>query len=193
VTTIDDLVAQHMSLAEQMARKQFGRRAPGISLEDLLGPAQWGLLRAARTWDPEGGSNFRSWATTKIHGAICDWLRAWSHSRPGRSGGISRQPPLSLHDGCMAEAVGLFVPTCPPSVDRLEQVDYLAALRRCLGWRSRVLLRLYYDEGWTQLQIGEFLGLNESWVGMCLRASLRSLRERASQLIQWHGQAADCY
>lgn len=52
------------------------RRVPrSVHREDLVSAAMLGLVQAVRSWDPERGASFESFARTRIHGAILDELR----------------------------------------------------------------------------------------------------------------------
>ncbi len=71
----ETLVMDHLDLVE-IATNYVGdpRNSPTIDRDDLIGEGQIALMQAARRYDPEKGS-FRSFAFTRIKGAMIDALR----------------------------------------------------------------------------------------------------------------------
>lgn len=63
----DDLVRQHLGLADHLARRYLGR---GESLEDLTQVAYLGLVKAADRFDADRGVEFGSFATPTVIGEI---------------------------------------------------------------------------------------------------------------------------
>lgn len=71
----DALIAEHIGMAQRIARK-IGRRTPDwISDDDLVGAALIGLSEAADRFDPTRGEPFVAFAETRIRGAVLDELR----------------------------------------------------------------------------------------------------------------------
>lgn len=62
---IVDVIARAM-------RRQFG---PHVSFEDLVGQGREVLVSAARSFDPDRGVPFKSWAALRIRGGMMDSLR----------------------------------------------------------------------------------------------------------------------
>lgn len=75
----DDLITQHMPLARQLAWQAKAKMGASTSadVDDMLGDALYGLVRAGRTFDASGSIAFGAWATTQIRGEIYDGLRRW--------------------------------------------------------------------------------------------------------------------
>lgn len=63
----DDLVHEHLGLADHLARRYLGR---GESLEDLTQVAYLGLVKAADRFDADRGVEFGSFATPTVIGEI---------------------------------------------------------------------------------------------------------------------------
>jgi RNA polymerase sigma-B factor len=63
----DELVAEHLRLAEHVARRYTHTSEP---LDDLVQVARIGLIKAARRWDPDRGSAFTTFAVPTILGEL---------------------------------------------------------------------------------------------------------------------------
>jgi RNA polymerase sigma-B factor len=74
---VEQLVTSHLSLARQLAQRYAGR---GQALDDLVGVANLGLVKAAERFDPDHGSPFRSYAAPTIVGELRRYFRdhAWA-------------------------------------------------------------------------------------------------------------------
>jgi RNA polymerase sigma-B factor len=73
----DQLVAEYLPLARQLAQRYAGR---GQALDDLVQVAGLGLVKAAERFDPEHGSGFPSYAIPTILGELRRHFRdhAWA-------------------------------------------------------------------------------------------------------------------
>ena len=83
---IDTLVRGHLPLVGHLVREMLGRLPAHVSREDLVSAGMAALATAAKSYDPERGTPFGSFATTRIRGALLDELRGldWA-SRSVRS------------------------------------------------------------------------------------------------------------
>lgn len=74
---IQALTTTHLGLARQLAQRYAGR---GQALEELVGVANLGLVKAAERFDPEHGSPFPSYAVPTILGELRRYFRdhAWA-------------------------------------------------------------------------------------------------------------------
>lgn len=67
-------IADHQALVVSLA-KQIHKRLPRfITYEDVLSYGQVGLAQAARTWQPQPGTKFSSYAYYRIKGSIYDGI-----------------------------------------------------------------------------------------------------------------------
>lgn len=74
---VEELVTSHLGLARQLAQRYTGR---GQALDELVGVANLGLVKAAERFDPDHGSPFRSYAVPTIVGELRRYFRdhAWA-------------------------------------------------------------------------------------------------------------------
>ena len=78
------LVERHLGLAASIARGWSSRCRGGIEPADLEQAACVGLVEAARRFDPERQEKFAAFASVRIRGAVCDYLRAHDPLTRGR-------------------------------------------------------------------------------------------------------------
>jgi RNA polymerase sigma factor for flagellar operon FliA len=69
------LVEQHLSLVEAIARKLKRTLGASIDFDDLVGYGSKGLVEAAERFDPRHGVAFSTFAYYRIRGAMFDGLR----------------------------------------------------------------------------------------------------------------------
>ena len=82
------ILTKYVRLCHKLARK-FAFTAPSYQHEDLVQEGRIGLLQAMKTFDPENGASFMTWAFYHVRGAIAGCGRV-----------DSKQPryPLSVED-----------------------------------------------------------------------------------------------
>jgi DNA-directed RNA polymerase specialized sigma subunit len=64
----DELIEQNLGFARSLVRRLSRRLPASVDVEELESDAYLGLMMAARTFDPDRGVIFRTYATTRIHG-----------------------------------------------------------------------------------------------------------------------------
>ena len=131
----EDLILGHLSLVRHILGRLSAKLPSGVDLDNLEAAGTLGLVEAASRFDPERGIHFKTYAYTRIRGAIYDELRRNCPlpqellERVARLRKImqSLPPPVSLET--LARESGL-----PEG----EVADCLAAMRltRTLSWDS---------------------------------------------------------
>ncbi len=71
----DRLIRQYIPLVKYVAGKVNAGLPPSIEYDDLVGFGQFGLLDAIAKYDPDKGVKFKTYAVTRIRGAIFDEMR----------------------------------------------------------------------------------------------------------------------
>lgn len=71
----DKLIRQYMPLVKYVAGKVGVGMPSSVEFDDLVGFGQFGLLDAIEKFDPEKNVKFKTYAVTRIRGAIFDELR----------------------------------------------------------------------------------------------------------------------
>ncbi|HZT79872.1 MAG TPA: sigma-70 family RNA polymerase sigma factor [Gemmataceae bacterium] len=131
----DQLILAHLPLVRHVLGKLIAGLPPGVDVENLEAAGVLGLVEAANGFDPERGTQFKTFAYLRIRGAVLDELR--------------RNCPLPQH---VLERIALVRQAheslpAPVSVEALaaatgltadEVADCLAAVRltRMLSWEG---------------------------------------------------------
>lgn len=112
----DELIEEHMYLAEILAKKYTGR---GIDYEDIFQVASVGLILAVDRFDPSKGYVFSSYATPTIIGEIKRHFRdkGWTIKVPRRIQELSKK--ISVAKNVLAGELGR-IPTAEDIADYLE-------------------------------------------------------------------------
>ena len=122
----DRLVADHLGLAEAMARRYAGR---GIHDEDLVQVATIGLIKAITRFDPDHGAAFSSFAVPTILGELRHHFRdhGWAVNVPRRLQDLRRRADAA--SDALAQELGR-APTADEVAARLgeERDNVLLAL-----------------------------------------------------------------
>ena len=71
----DKFIKQYMPLVKYVAGKVAVGLPASVEFDDLVGYGQFGLLDAINKYDPAKGVKFKTYAVTRIRGAIFDELR----------------------------------------------------------------------------------------------------------------------
>lgn len=71
----ETLVVQHRSLIRRIAYHLLARLPPNVELDDLIQAGTLGLIEAARSYRPDKGASFETFAGIRIRGAMLDELR----------------------------------------------------------------------------------------------------------------------
>jgi RNA polymerase sigma factor for flagellar operon FliA len=129
----EELILSHLPLVRHVVGKLLAQFPPGMDVENLESAGVLGLVEAANNFDPGRGTQFKTFAYTRIRGAVLDELRRNSPLPQQmlerlalvRQAHKNLQPPVTVD--ALAQATGL-------SAD--EVADCLAAYRlsRMLSW-----------------------------------------------------------
>jgi RNA polymerase sigma factor for flagellar operon FliA len=149
-------------IADELSTAYGGRVEAG----DLVTDGFYGLLRARRTWSPDGGASFRTWARLLIKRQIADGLRAY-YGRHGRKAVLRFSEVSTRFDLDLSHREDLDT--------RLDVETFLALLPE----RERRILTGVDLEGRTAVAVGRELGLGEARMSQLRKQSLARLQAHA--------------
>jgi len=140
-----------------------------------------GLLKAARSYDPSRGAEFKTYAYHRIRGAMLDELRSLdflprSLREKAREKGEQAPAVVGLptdEDGSDSLEVQAMI---SGAIENQELAEALQIAIRSLPDKMRVVMHLYYNEGRRMREIGEQLNLTESRVSQIHSAAVARLR-----------------
>lgn len=174
------LVERHIALPYVALRGMAAWGNDVVTRDDLLQAGMMGLVEAARRYDPAQEVAFSTFAMLRIRGAMLDAIRQSDRTRV-RWSGRRRAVVMSLERERTESGRTLGDVLEDPVTGRLEEqgcaramvAEALARLPR----RWQVVLDLYYRQGWTFREIGEELGVGESWACQLHRKAIEALRK----------------
>lgn len=154
----DYLVVSHLPVARSLAARYAGR---GIEADDLRQAARFGLVKAARRYDPSRGA-FLSYAVPVANGEIRHCFRDLSRC----------VRPHGVDDGPLIEQLG----EPDPGFDRAEVRVMVEQAMGDLGETDRMILRLRFVDGLSQSEIGERVGATQAQISRALARIIRRMR-----------------
>lgn len=163
-TARDTAILAHLEIVKWIALR-YARAIPNwVPLEDLIQEGIIGLIHAADTFDPAKDVPFRAYAIIHIRYDIVDYLRrSYRMSRPVYvSGAIEEKAPDELL-----------------LASEHQEIIELAARRLPAKYRTVVLL--YHFEGLNLKDVGQRLGVTESWISQILAKAHNLMRPMLRQ------------
>ena len=157
-TDRDLLINNNLQFAKTLAR--IKRKSCKIaSLEELEAAAYFGLVQAAKSFDPAKSPDFRGFASRRIFGAMSDYLIEIS---PGTKS--KRMKSSLLPDSLEAR---------PEASGKTEVFDVIIAP---LPQRTQVILRRAFIHEDTLTQRSKVVGLHESRISQIITEARNTLR-----------------
>lgn len=193
-STLDrnELVQEHLALAQKLANKRYRTVNKSVQLGDLLSAAYLGLIDAAERFDPlkvnsQSKNPFDCYARRRILGEMNDYLRScvWgTRNNPQAMGSI--ECVVSTHERSVL-LKDLLENNELPIVDSLSKRDIIQKILRILPDKDRHIFVLRYVDDLTMREIGERVNMSESRISQIISYNLRLLKrywaERKAELL----------
>jgi len=141
----------------------------GLAREDLISAGCYGLLLAARRFDPSRGVGFGVFARSHVHGAL---MREIQTAMKGA--GVGDEDVLII--GSDIEPDALPDQQERPTADSAEVAQIRDLLEYQLSERERLIVTLYFYEELTLAEIAEVVSESESAVSRALKSAIDRLR-----------------
>jgi RNA polymerase sigma factor for flagellar operon FliA len=198
MTERDALIDRHLHLVPKTVKRLVPRVPVKIDVGDLESVGYVALIKAADAFDPARGVSFRTWAISKVRGAVLEYLRTddWvprrerDKERAGEPALIYQVVSLDalIEDPEGADPLGLIDRLADPAAavesevpERLEAA-VVAKLVECLPRRYRQIVRACYWEDITLAKIAQQLDRSPSCVHQLRAEALHLLK---AQLVRW--------
>ena len=173
-----NLVEDNMKLAYYIAHR-FDNVGYGEK-EELCNYALYGLVRAAKGFDPAKGFNFSTYATRCIENEILMYLRR--ERRHIQNVSMHAALVTSATDGTELS----YADTLMDERDYYEEVDNTILLQDILKriedesslGRDNLILKYHYVDGMSQFKIADKVGLAQSYVSRILKKAVNKLGEQ---------------
>ncbi|HEX4167448.1 MAG TPA: sigma-70 family RNA polymerase sigma factor [Bryobacteraceae bacterium] len=190
---MDELIEKHIGYAHAIAGTLLSRYPSNVTQADLESAAEFGLVQAARAFDPERGISFTTFAYYRIRGAIFDEIRQLCRassfeaaandylgeqltaSRPAVDAEAGYQELQGITSHLVSSYLlsldsltGVHAPETEMSpISQVLHREEAETVRRALDQipeRYRTVLYAYYYQELSFESIGRRLHLSRSWV-----------------------------
>jgi RNA polymerase sigma factor FliA len=124
----DSLVLSHLTLAENIANREWRTAAHALKRDDMLSLAYFGLLDAAEKWpaycakndyDPEAIQYFKVYASLRIRGSIRDYIRAEDWATRTTRSKSKRLKDAGQDDGATVEELSARTGMTVPEINKV--------------------------------------------------------------------------
>jgi RNA polymerase sigma factor (sigma-70 family) len=166
---IATMVERYMPLVLKLVDRTWISSRIGITRDDLISAGSYGLLLAARRFDPARGVGFGVFARSHIHGAL---MREISLAVKAAGGG----PQDSFVDLAEVEPDALADEQAPSAADSAQTAEVRELMEYVLTEDQRLVLALYYFEELTLAEIAAVVGGSESSAARTIRGALATLK-----------------
>jgi RNA polymerase sigma factor (sigma-70 family) len=177
----DELVESHLGFARALCRRLAYTLPPHVDPEAMESDALFGLLLAARAFDPTRGVAFTTYAARRICGAMLDGLRDRQGGTRGRKPPVVRSlsAPMRDADGREVTLSDLLANGEEEVGAALEQRDEIDHLLNHVRSPERRMVREYYFDDLSQDQIAARHGISASRVSQRIKAARQRMAEVA--------------
>lgn len=195
---VESLVRDHLGHVRRLA-KHYRRRLPRtVQVGDLECAGNFGLLKAARCFDPAHGVQFWTYAVVRVRGAMTDWLRDADDVNPrarerrvAAGGTVPRFVPHDMRPARFdddGDSRGVMPEPADPrgqrEADDVDEREAFGHLIRGLRADHRELVTRYFWDGWKLCDAAASLGIGASRASQILKETLGFIRERESSAIR---------
>lgn len=164
------LVESYVPLVVHQANRVWLSPRIGLTRGDLISAGCYGLVLAARRFDPGRGVAFGVFARSHVHGAIIREINCAM-----RAAGVGEAEVL-LPGASEADIDALPDERGADAIDGAESAQLRELMECLLTENERLVLTLYYFEELTFAEVSEIVGGSESAVARTLKGALKKLK-----------------
>ncbi len=167
---IATLVQDYLPLVVSQVDRVWLSPRTGLAREDLVSAGCYGLLLAARRFDPGRGVGFGVFARSHVHGAVMREINLAM-----RAAGVGFSEVLTF-DGEPVEPDSLPDESSADGLERAATAEVRDLMECLLTEPERTLLALYYFQEMTLAEIAAIVGGSESSAARAIKAALAKLK-----------------
>jgi RNA polymerase sigma factor (sigma-70 family) len=162
------LVEDYLPLVISQVERVWLSPRLGLVRDDLISAGCYGLLMAARRFDPSRGIGFGVFARSHVHGALMREINLAM-----KATGAGGDEILVAHDEVDPDSI----PDERRADLRAETAEVRELMEFLLTADERLLLSLYYQQQLTLAETAAVVDSSESAVARAIKAALAKLRE----------------
>lgn len=167
---IAGLVERYLPLVASTVDRIWLSGRIGLTREDLVSAGSYGLLLAARRFDPARGVGFGVFARSHVHGAIMREINTASRA------GFASVEDLLTADGGPVQPDSLPDERSNAAIDSAEASEIRNLMECLLTESERTVLSLYFYEELTLAELAAVLECSESAAARSIKRVLKKLK-----------------
>jgi len=164
------LVENYLPLVARQVDRVWLSSRIGLTRDDLLSAGAYGLLMAARRFDPNRGVGFGVFARSHIHGAVMREINLALRAVGGASDQVLTPPGDEIESNSLADTDGA------NRLDPAEAAEIREMMEYMLSAGERLALTLYYFEELTVAEVAAVIEQSPSSVARLIKGALGKLR-----------------
>jgi RNA polymerase sigma factor FliA len=169
------LVQNYLPLVVKCADRVWLSSRLGLTRDDLISAGCYGLLMAARRFDPARGVGFGVFARSHIHGAQMREINSAMKAAGLGNDQVFTAGSDQIELDSIADSNGADLS------ERLEIAEVRSLMELVLTESERLVLALYYFEELTLAEVAAVIEESESAVARTLKASLTKLKSAMAE------------
>jgi len=164
------LVESYLPLVAKQADRVWLSPRIGLTRDDLLSAGAYGLLMAARRFDPSRGVGFGVFARSHIHGALMREINLAMRAAGALRDQALIPPAEEIESDSIPDTEGA------NRLDPAEAAEVREMMEYTLSTSERLAVTLYYFEEMTVAEVAAVLEQSPSSVARLIKGALGKLR-----------------
>lgn len=172
---INHLVESFMPMVASLVDRTWVAARLGLTRDDLFSAGAYGLLMAARRFDPQRGVAFPVFARWHVRGAVLREINGAVQT----TGADEQHAPAASSEPIEPESLPDSRSLSPG--ERVEAGEVHELMEYVLNLQERSVLKLYFFQGMTLTEIAQAEGSTKNAVTRTIKTALHKLRSALDQ------------
>lgn len=178
-------VYKRAKFMEDQLFRHFRKKLPRcVTSEEIRSALRIGAWKAYRHWNPN--CSFPNYAHMRMRGEVLDYLRSldWI-SRPERA----RNPDFVMYNIENFKDQANMIPSKFKEIAQDENEGIFDKIIDLLPKeRHKIVLRMYLKEGYSMVQIGEYLGVSGARISQYYHTAIKQLKQLVPRTVLYRFQ-----